>query len=170
LVRALHQPAPCGPSTGAAHSGKGGTDGGRSIAGAWPRCYWTLPSPIRPVSARRHPHRNPASLGCRTSGGLGRAIHGSTPLLRLAQIDDRLRRAIIERDAHRRGRQHAPSKMVTQRGRLSVGISSLLLPSQLAADGGTVILDRRKVERRRIHQRATPERRHGERRAASVMP
>jgi hypothetical protein len=32
-----------------------------------------------------------------------------------------------------------------------------------------VILDRRKGERRRIHQRATPERRHGERRHRDVM-
>jgi hypothetical protein len=32
-----------------------------------------------------------------------------------------------------------------------------------------VILDRRKGDRRRIHQRATPERRHGERRRHDVM-
>jgi hypothetical protein len=32
-----------------------------------------------------------------------------------------------------------------------------------------VILDRRKGDRRRIHQRATPERRHGERRHRDVM-
>jgi len=32
-----------------------------------------------------------------------------------------------------------------------------------------VILGRRKVDRRRIHQRATPERRHGERRRRDVM-
>ena len=31
-----------------------------------------------------------------------------------------------------------------------------------------VILDRRKADRRRIHQRATPERRHGERRRRDV--
>jgi hypothetical protein len=31
-----------------------------------------------------------------------------------------------------------------------------------------VILDRRKADRRRIHQRATPERRHGERRCRDV--
>jgi len=32
-----------------------------------------------------------------------------------------------------------------------------------------VILDRRKGDRRRVHQRATPERRHGERRRRDVM-
>jgi hypothetical protein len=32
-----------------------------------------------------------------------------------------------------------------------------------------VILDRRKGDRRRIHQRATPERRHGERRRHDIM-
>jgi hypothetical protein len=32
-----------------------------------------------------------------------------------------------------------------------------------------VILDRRKEDRRRIHQRATPERRHGARRRRDVM-
>ena len=32
-----------------------------------------------------------------------------------------------------------------------------------------VILDRREGDRRRIHQRATPERRHGERRRRDVM-
>jgi hypothetical protein len=32
-----------------------------------------------------------------------------------------------------------------------------------------VILDRRKADRRRIHQRATPERRHIERRGRDVM-
>jgi len=32
-----------------------------------------------------------------------------------------------------------------------------------------VILDRRKGDRRRIHQQATPERRHGERRRRDVM-
>jgi len=32
-----------------------------------------------------------------------------------------------------------------------------------------VILDRRKADRRRIHQRATPERRNGERRRRNVM-
>jgi hypothetical protein len=32
-----------------------------------------------------------------------------------------------------------------------------------------VILDRRKVDRRRIHQGATPERRHGERRRREIM-
>jgi len=32
-----------------------------------------------------------------------------------------------------------------------------------------VIFDRRKGDRRRIHQRATPERRHGERRRRDVM-
>ena len=32
-----------------------------------------------------------------------------------------------------------------------------------------VILDRREVDRRRIHQPATPERRHGERRRRNIM-
>ena len=32
-----------------------------------------------------------------------------------------------------------------------------------------VILDRRKMDRRRIHQPATPERRHGERRRRDIM-
>ena len=32
-----------------------------------------------------------------------------------------------------------------------------------------VILDRRKGDRRRVHQQATPERRHGERRRRDVM-
>src|SRR6059036_3108220 len=41
---------------------------------------------------------------------------------------------------------------------------------KLVSEGGDlVILDRRESNRRRIHQRATPERRHGERRRRDVM-
>src|SRR5437867_12654518 len=40
----------------------------------------------------------------------------------------------------------------------------------LVSEGGDlVIVDRRESNRRRIHQRATPERRHGERRRRDVM-
>ncbi len=38
----------------------------------------------------------------------------------------------------------------------------------VSESGHEVILDRRKVDRRRIHQPATPERRHGERRRRDV--
>ena len=40
----------------------------------------------------------------------------------------------------------------------------------VSASEHDVILDRRKEDRRRIHQRATPERRHGERRRRDIAP
>ena len=39
----------------------------------------------------------------------------------------------------------------------------------VSENADAVILDRRKEDRRRIHQRVTPERRHGERRRRDVM-
>jgi hypothetical protein len=40
---------------------------------------------------------------------------------------------------------------------------------KLVSENEDVILDRRNGDRRRIYQRATPERRHGERRRRDVM-
>ena len=40
---------------------------------------------------------------------------------------------------------------------------------KLVSENKDVILDRRKADRRRIHQRATPERRYAERRRRDVM-
>ncbi len=107
-----------------------------------------------------------------------------------AQIDDRLRRAIIVRDVRRtaarisnadrsvtadvsrsqpdRGEHGGLLFIVAREARKEQGTYEYL-EYALAADGGHVIVDRRKEDRRQIDLRARLERRGGERRRSDVM-